>query len=242
MIPMYQIAICDDRREDRAHLQTLLRQVLRDRHIEAELTLYPGAGALLQDLAGGRGPYDLYLLDILMGEENGMELARALRERGDQGRLVFITSSRDYAVDGFEIGADNYLLKPVTAEKLSQAMARLLKSRNTVTFYAETGGLLPLPADTILWAEAFSHTICLHTTAKSVSVRGPLEDARQRLAAYGFVRCHRSYLVNLAYVAEIGRREVLLTDGSRVPVSRGGAQALQEALMHYVESSAGFDL
>ena len=96
---MYQIAICDDRREDRAQLSALTRQVLRDKHIEAELTLYATAAALLQDMQGGHAPYDLYLLDILMGDENGVDLARTLRQMRDPRRLVFVTSSRDYAVE-----------------------------------------------------------------------------------------------------------------------------------------------
>ena len=238
---MYQIAICDDRREDRAQLSALTRQVLRDKHIEAELTLYATAAALLQDMQGGHAPYDLYLLDILMGDENGVDLARTLRQMRDPGRLVFVTSSRDYAVEGFELGADNYLLKPVTAEKLGRALSRLLKSRNTVMFYSESGSLLPLSADSILWAEAFSHSIQLHTATKAVTVRGPLEDVRQKLEQYGFVRCHRSYLVNLAYISEIGRREALLIDGTQIPISRGNFQMLQEALLRYTESNIDFD-
>lgn len=239
---MYQIAICDDQPEDSQRLLALTRQILQNKRIDGNISLFSTPAALLHDLDERHSSYDLYFLDIFLGKESGLDLARALRERGDQGKLIFVTVSPDYALECFDLGTDNYLVKPITEEALSRALTRLLKRRDLVAFSSFGGSLLPLSADTILWAEAFSHTTQLHTASKTILVRGTLEETKRKLEAYGFARCHRSYLVNLDHVEEIGKRELQLSDGTWIPIGRSGARSFREAFFQHTQVQAAFDV
>lgn len=234
---MYQIAVCDDERETGSRIRDLVESALREQGVDAAITVYQAPSEVLADLRNNDRRYDLYLLDILMGDENGVELARALRSTGSRAKLIFITSSPDFWRDGYKVEASDYLLKPVDPVELSQVLSRLLKGPDMVTLRLLSGGTVLLPADGICWAEAFDHTTQVHTATEDYAVLGTLGEVAKNLPGEKFFRCHRSYLVNLDRVAQVERTSLHLTDGTRIPVSRGNAQKIQEAIIRNAEGS-----
>lgn len=234
---MYQIAICDDDQAAGSQIRDMAKLALREQGIDAAFTVYQSPSKLLADLWNAGCQYDLYLLDILMGDENGVELARTLRSMGSRAKLVFITSSPDFWRDGYKVEASDYLLKPVDPAELSQVLNRLLKGPDTVTFRSVSGSTVLIPVNNICWAEVFDHTVQIHTVTGDYTIPSTLGEVEKYLPGEKFFRCHRSYLVNLDFVDQVERTSLHLTVGARLPISRGNARDIQEAIIRNAEGS-----
>ena len=234
---MYQIALCDGDPKEVEQIHGITERVLREGGIEAAITVYESPLQLLKDLHNSRHQYDLYLIDILMGNASGVELAHALRSMGIQARSVFISNSQDFWRDGYKVEASDYLLKPVDSEELSQVLRRLLKAANVVALRVASGRTISVSAESISWAEAFDHTTEVHTINGNYTVLSTLGEVEKGLPRGRFYRCHRSYLVNLDYVEQVDRTSLRLIDGTRIPVSRGNSQKIKEAIIYNAEGS-----
>ena len=233
--PKHYIAVCDDDPEVLDEITSLVRAALAAD--SAEIDRFSSGETLLQTLRQEPDRYDLLLLDILMGELNGVELARTLRSGGNRTRLVFVTSSREFVLDGYKVEASDYLLKPVDPAELTETLSRLLRRPSAAEFKTPGESALLIIPDDIRWAEAFDHTTRLHTAGGEHMVLGTLGEAAEKLPKEKFMRCHRSYLVNLDYVCQVGRTELHLTDGVRIPISRGSSGRVREALIQNCEAS-----
>lgn len=188
---------------------------------------------------------DVVFLDIHMPGLTGLELADVLRRFKVPPAAVFVTAHDQHGVDAFDLNAVDYVLKPVRAERLAEAVRRVLAAREQGTstpapapdegVSVERGGVTRLiPRSEIRYVEAEGDYARLHTTAaESYLVRIPLSNLEQDWAAAGFVRIHRSSLVSLRYVTGIrtiaGRTTVLLGD-EELPVSRRLAPGLRTRL------------
>lgn len=232
---MYQVAVCDDDAKDGRHICGLAEQILQERGIEAQISLFHSPGQLLSDIETMHSRYDLFLLDILMGETNGIELAQILRGSGSRGVLIYTTSSRDYAIDGYKVQASGYLLKPIEKDALDTAIGRILARRDAILVESE-GVLKTLLLSDIQYAEALGHYVTLRTgQGEAVKLRATLTEVQRRLGAARFVRCHKGYLVNLAQVREVGTNHILLHGGTTIPLGRQYRYELQKGMVRYME-------
>lgn len=186
------------------------------------------ATAALRELNERR--FDAIFLDINMPGLSGLELAGVLRKYAEPPAVVFVTAHEDKAVDAFEVGAVDYLLKPLRAQRLAQAIARVLAARENHTrpttsptskspatddvIPVEMSGVTSLiPRDSISWVEAVGDYARLHAHSGAHLVRIPLSTLASRWHDHGFHRVHRSYLVALHMVTG------LRTQGSTTMVS-----------------------
>ena len=236
---MIRCCICDDRPED---LSLLLEYAGAFSRAHPDLPLrtetFSSAGALLEAVRQ-RGGFDLYLLDVLMPGLNGLELARRLREQGDWGEILFLTVSREFAVDAFQVRAAGYLLKPVQQESFDREVLRcartLLPLDGPSLFLRTRDGVRRVRHREITLIESFDHhrMVCLADGA-SLQVTATLSSLWQQLQPTGlFFRPHRAYLVNLEYVSGFSCTELRLTDGRRVPISRKLYAGLKEAYLRF---------
>ena len=237
---MYHIAVCDDNQEEAHLISRMAREIMAQREIEAQLDLFFDPESLLDKLQQVQNQYDLFLLDILMEERNGIQLAQALRQRGYRGKLIYITVSRDYAIDGYKVKADDYLLKPVEKDMLDQAIGRVLPRLETVLLET-TGGMKILRLQQILYAESVGHYVLIQLGDKGepLRLRATLLQVQQKLGAEKFVRCHKGYLVNLAQVREVrvSTSQILLHGGDAIPLGRQYRYEVQKAVVQYVEQA-----
>ncbi len=215
------IAICEDVPAERELLLSLARDWARGAGARVFLEAFASAEALVFHRAGGK-EFDLLLLDIGMRGMSGMELARELRAQGCGAQIVFITGYADCMAEGYDVGALHYLLKPVSREKLfsvlDRARAHLPKPRRAVLLPCGDG-VARLFAEEILYAEVFSHSMVFHADGTHFEARMTVAQAQAALGE-GFVRCHRSYIVNLCRVRQIRKTDLLLDDGRTVPLAR----------------------
>lgn len=194
---------------------------------------------------------DVVFLDIRMPGLDGLELARVLGMIPDPPVVVFVTAYEDKAVDAFDIGATDYLMKPVSRERLANTMRRIVKSRRDLAAPAEEQGgddeVIPVelagttklvPRSSVRWVEAQGDYARLHTGDGSHLVRIPLSQLEDRWSDAGFVRIHRSFLVALplvtelrmsasGYVVRVGNGD----DAAELPVSRRHTRELKDRLV-----------
>lgn len=213
---MISIAICDD---DPAQVRAL-KKMLTEWGRPVAVREYGSAGQFLYSYPDA--PCDLLLLDIEMGEMNGMELARALRDRGDTLPIIFITGYTEFMQDGFEVEALHYLLKPVDRARLFAALDRYADrhARERRLIFPSGDGSVCIDADDIVFLEAFGKKtqITLRDGRELLCSCG-LRYAAEKLKE-GFVSCHRSYVVNIGCIRAISKTEITLEGGKKIPLSR----------------------
>lgn len=237
---MLRFAVCDD---EPYLLDRLCAQV--GDCLEAlgrrdfRLARFSGGQALL---AAGED-FDLVFLDIQMDPPDGLETARALRRRGDECLVVFLTVLRERVFDAFEVRAFDYLVKPPDPGRLRRTLERALgdiEGRRARTLLIQRGTAREVvPLDEIAYCEVMGRKIYLHRADGGVlDYYDKLTDLERRLGG-GFFRCHRSYLVNLDRVRGCGGGQVRLSGGERVPVSRLRESNLTQALLRRMRERGG---
>jgi DNA-binding LytR/AlgR family response regulator len=187
---------------------------------------------------------DAVFLDIRMPGLDGMELARVLRRFARPPAIVFVTAYDDGAVDAFDLGVTDYVRKPVRAERLGESLRRVAgertkpasaKPEDELSIPVELAGTTRmLPRSSVRWVEAQGDYARLHTADASHLVRVSLATLAERWADAGFVRIHRSYLVQLRLVAELRLTHsgyVVAVDGTELPVSRRHTRELKDKLI-----------
>jgi DNA-binding LytR/AlgR family response regulator len=190
---------------------------------------------------------DVVFLDIRMPGLDGLELARVLARFAHPPAIVFVTAHDDRAVDAFDLGAADYLLKPLRADRLAESLRRVVEARTRAAPLAadepasdevipvELGGTTKmLPRSSVRWVEAQGDYARLYTAEGSHLVRVPLSVLAERWADAGFVRIHRSYLVAVRLITELrltGSGYVVLVDDRELPVSRRHTRELKDRLV-----------
>jgi DNA-binding LytR/AlgR family response regulator len=186
---------------------------------------------------------DAVFLDIRMPGLDGMELARILHRFAHPPAIVFVTAYDDGAVDAFDLGVTDYVRKPVRAERLAESLRRVAGLRQAPAPARADEPSIPvelagttrmLPRSAVRWVEAQGDYARLHTSDASHLVRVSLATLADRWADAGFVRIHRSYLVQLRLVAELrltGSGYVVAVDSTELPVSRRHTRELKDKLI-----------
>lgn len=230
------IAVCDDDVQDLAVMVQTVQRVMEKLKIKFSLTTFASSSALEEYLQEQDSSFDLFILDILMEGKNGMVLANQLRESGTRAALIFETNTPDYALDGYKVDADDYLLKPVTEEMLCTVLKRIFIRHSTILIDFD-GVSRPLRLSEILFAESVGHYAMIHMEKHSeqIRIRASLPMFLQQLGEQHFARCHKGYIVGLGQIAQVNPTTVLLRDGTSVPLGRKYRKALLETLVQYVE-------
>lgn len=232
----YRLAICEDDVGMQSSLCDLCKEILTGMEIPHEITLFPCACALEAVLAHRAQPFSLLILDIQMAGMTGMELAHILRKRGDEVSILFVTACPDYLLEGYEVRPVHYLLKPVTRETLEKVLRtdwELHHAPRTVVMRAG-GKAVSLTLADIRYVESRNHNLVVHQPGEELSFLMPLSEAERLLPHNQFARCHNSFLVNLSHVKLVGRSELTLRDGQRIPVGRRYYDSFQSAFVRYM--------
>lgn len=214
------VAICDDEKEQINLLRGLLLNWSSDKPFAVDIKEYNSAESFLFDYKDNS--CDLLMLDIEMRNLNGMELAHKLRDKGDMLPIIFITGYGDYISEGYDVEALHYLLKPVDEQKLYAVLDKYISRHNNTRsdeILVETDELaLHISADSIVFIEAFGRKTELHLSDNAV-IKSNMSIGTFIKTDF-FISCHRSYLVNLRYIKSIGKTEIFLDNGEKIPLSR----------------------
>jgi len=233
-IVTYKVAICDDNRIDADYVTGMLKDWATARGHLVHPAHFESAEEFLFHYAEEKD-YDILLLDIEMGGMDGVAMAKKVRQDNDAVQIVFITGYPDYIGEGYEVSALHYLMKPVGKEKLftvlDRALSNLQKQRKVVVLPVD-GELLRVPVEDIKYVEAFSHSVSVVTEAGTYELRKALSEM-EALLGEDFVRCHRSYLVNLDYIQNLSYQTIMMFSQKEIPIPRGKYNEIKNAFLEY---------
>ncbi|MCH1940128.1 LytR/AlgR family response regulator transcription factor [Holdemania massiliensis] len=240
---MIQMAICDDEAKEREKLSSMVL-AYGNRHPEWDSVVYLFAsGKELVDSLEAGNRYDIYLLDILMPDKNGIELASEIRKRDAEAVLIFLSSSEEFGVKAYRVRAYDYLVKPVDSRSLFHTLDELrqqILENKTDLFPIKTKtGIQPVHPVQLMYVEYQNHKCYYHLAEgeiiESATMRQPFDEIIQPLLAdRRFVKSTVAYLVNMAYIQSIEGRSLLLPKGICLPVSRSEITEVRKRFMSYL--------
>lgn len=242
---MIRIAICDD---SSAFLQQTKFMIDHwdapaARNIVTEL--FEDGDALLA--AHVKNPFDIILLDIIMPLLNGIEAARELREKDKSVKIVFLTSSTEFAVDSYTVKASNYLLKPVNPDSLFACLDELICELRSTTKSILVKGLDAthrIALSDIEHVEAQrKHVAFFLKSNHTVETLEPFYTYENTLLLEdGFFKCHRSYLVNIHHIDNYTHSEIVMRSGRRIPIARSCQKHFEAAYFRVIFGKVCDDL
>ena len=227
----YRIAICDDRQEDREYVRQLTARWAQQRGNQVEMTEFCSAEQFL--FSCPHPDFDLLLLDIEMGEMDGVSLAKQVRRTNELMQIVFITGYSDYITEGYEVAALHYLMKPVKEKKLFVVLDRAVERlhKNTKVLTLETSEeMVRVPLYQVSALEVQRNYVTVHAR-QDYTVKKSLSELMEQLDER-FFRVGRSAVVNLNDISRVTRSDIYLTDGRSIPLPRGAYDKLNRAIIH----------
>ena len=241
-----RIAICDDEEVQRELLKKYLALWSADKETSKENSMEVSSEISLEVNTFSSGEefifaweddrkYDLIILDIEMGRLSGMELAGRIRMQDEEVPILFVTGYDRYIAQGYEVAALHYLLKPLNREKFFEVLDKLSrkeKKEEKLLFWT-ADGVVSLPASKIWYLEARAHQCVLFARDGEYLLKTSFGETHKLLGGSEFVQCHRSYLVNVRHVASIVKRELILDDGRRLPMSRSAEKKVNQAFIEF---------
>ena len=228
-----RIAICDDEAVQQQIIQKYLEEwaEMNGEVLETELFI---SGESFSFAWEEDRVFDLLILDVEMGQLNGMELAAKIRSQDENIPILFVTGYDKYMAQGYEVSALHYLLKPVHKEKLFEVLdkvKKLGKNEEKLLFQTDKGPI-SLPVSKIWYVEARTHQCVLYTEEDEYILYSGINEMAEILGNYReFVRCHRSYVVNVRHILAAVKSELVLDDKRRIPVSRNSEKRVKQVFM-----------
>lgn len=217
---MIKIAICEDEKEQQDLLKTHINQIFKDLPIKYSLDIFNSGEELLKNYPKN---IDVFLIDIQLNEINGMDTARKIRETDNKAEIIFITSLIEYALEGYEVRAYRYLIKPVKYDDLKMHILNCIKEidiKNKQIIIKEQGNRIKLDISEITYIEVQKENITIHTLNKKYETKGTMNNIEKEINCSRFYRCHKSFLVNLEHIKSIKQYIAILENGEEVPISR----------------------
>ena len=237
-----QIAICDDEHLFRSQLMEFTKEYA-SMHPRQEIEVFEFSQAEdLIEAAGRIGGFDIYLLDIVIPGMNGIELGVQLRRIGSDGRILYLTSSSEYAVDSFRAKPFNYILKPLKRAAfhaaLDEATASIASKKEKSLIVKTNESSVKLNLNNILYAQLQRRTICYHLTdgsaVESILIRTTFSETVQELLRdKRFVLCGASIVVNLHHITMVEKDALLFANTFKLYIPRKACASVRSAWYDY---------
>ena len=231
---MISIAICDDSLQDAARLRGLCESF--SSACEIEYSVFTDAEEFLSEHQ--KAQFDIVFLDVEMPSQSGLDVGKKIRAANNQTIIIFSTSYPQYAIEGYNCEAFQYLLKPVSKEKLETTLRCAIRKISILHQYhcvKTKFAVQQIPISEILFIEYCRKHIIYHTKNNLIETTGRFSDVNDELQKYGFYQSHQGYIVNLAKIKSIQGYSVILEDNSSVLVSVRKKSSVLLAYAKYLE-------
>jgi len=237
---MLKIAICDDNIADLSNMASIINDYKasqRDKHI-IEYTAFQSAIDLIAAMESGQR-YDLVLLDILMPFMTGMDAAKEIRQFNQDVKIIFSTSSPEFAVESYSVGAYYYAIKPIWDEKLFILLDKVISEKEVQkgnSFLIKSkAGLTRIYINRLEFAEVIGRIIFYHLADGSViEALGSMSDLEEELLSNPcFIKPHRSYIINMDHIDMLSQREIKMKSLALVPIAKANYQTVKTAYIAF---------
>ena len=234
---MIRIAIVDDEKLIREHIKTLIK----NKQVECLIDTYSAGEELLRT----DKCYDMVFLDIQMEGINGIETARVLRQKTEDAVLIFITGVKEYVFDAFDVAAFHYLIKPIDEQKFADVFKRAVlevgKKKQQVNgqlFVKTRYRNVTLEQNDVLYIESRGKKVEIHTKTDVIDAYAGIGELEKQLKQK-FYRCHRGYLVNLAFIMEYSNDSITLNNGECIILAKEKYGEFVKVYMRYLKNGGG---
>lgn len=236
---MLQIAVCDDNIDELSNMVQLIEQYRSVRNLNCEYSVFPNGFELVSAIEKGKR-FDIYCLDIIMPGFMGIDVAKEIRGFDKTAPILFFTSSPEFALESYSVKAINYVLKPISKEKLFITFDEVLeqikavKDENAIVVKNKEG-IQRILISNLVFAEVISRNVLYHLrSGKVIECAEPFSSTCDKLMNYGcFIKPHRSYIVNIQYVDTIEKHQITLQTLSSIPVSQGKVKEIKQQYLNY---------
>ena len=236
---MIKIAFCDDDSAVLSDLHELLALYRAEKNKEIDDYTFHSPLDLIAEIERGTR-FDILFLDVLMPGQNGIDAATEIRNYDKTAKIIFLTSSSEFAVQSYTVNAFYYQLNPICVEGFARLMDTVLsqcekEQASSLILHCKTGITRIKPAQ-LEYCEVIHRTLFIHlTSGKVLECIGSLDELGRQLIPYGsFLRPHRSYLVNLEYIQNLSYRAITMSCLAEIPIPRGKYNEIKNAFLEYV--------
>lgn len=237
---MLKIAICDDTISELKILYNAVTEFVKI-YIEYNFNvkMFSSAYELLEDVEKSGG-FDILILDVIMPDINGIELAQKIRQRNEKCEIIYISGSKEFAIDAFEVGALHYLIKPFKKEKLNNVLTKAIKIiKTTVPKYIikkTNKGIRKINLLDIVYIESMEHYQHIHlNNSEILIIYDKLSNIYSELAEDNrFFMPHRSFIVNMNYISSIMQKDIVMTSGIKIPLPKNKYLKVKDMYTSYM--------
>ena len=236
---MINIAICDDQDYDRKILKQILEKISLKNNIRFNMEEFKSGKELLNIYIRDIPKFDVIFLDIVLGDSNGIDIAKCILDLYKSVKFIILSSSKEFILDGYDISAVNYIIKPASTERIEKELLRAIDiQENNKRFYEvnKNGSTILLKLNNIYYFEVNYRKINVYEKENVIDYYERLDNVEKDLDDKGFKRCHRSYIINISKIKELRNNEVKLLNGQIVPVGRKYKENLKETFFEYIQT------
>jgi DNA-binding LytR/AlgR family response regulator len=236
---MIQIAVCDDNIDELSNMVQIINLYRISKNFSCEYAVFQNGFDLVSALEKGKR-FDIYCLDVIMPVFMGIDVAKEIRAFDKTAPILFFTSSPEFALESYSVKAINYVLKPISKEKLFFTFDEILEQIKVekdvdVLIVKSNEGIQKILISNLVFAEVIGRNVLYHLhSGKIIECRESFSSVCDNLLKYGcFIKPHRSYLVNMQYVDTIENHQLTLQNLSSVPVAQGKAKEIKQQYLNY---------
>ena len=237
---MINIAICDDNKDHLDILVNIIEEYIGKHilHYNINYKVFENGADLLDQIEKGVR-YQIILLDIIMPLGNGIDIAKEIRLFDNLCKIIFLTSSPEFAVDSYSVDAFNYLLKPTSYEKLKpvfeKAISEIIETRDESVLVNAKSGLTKVYVYNIEFVEIIGRHLLYNLSGGIIlEVKGTLGELEKTLLSFNrFIKPHRSYIINMDFIDTITTKEIKTRSNKRIPISRINYQEIKKTYIEY---------
>lgn len=236
---MLQIAICDDNIDELSNMVQLINLYRTSKNLNCEYAVFANGFELISAIEKGK-KFDMYCLDIIMPGFTGIDVAKEIRNFDKTAPIIFFTSSPEFALESYSVKAINYVLKPVSKEKLYFTFDEILeqikvKKEEDSIIVKSKEGIQKILVSKLTFVEVIGRNVLYHLhSGKVIECTERFSSVCNTLSKYRcFMKPHRSYLVNMQYVDTIENHRITLQTLSSIPIAQGKAKEMKQQYLYY---------
>lgn len=235
---MIKAAFCDDDPTVLEEMRVLFEKYCGARSQEIACAMFHSPLEVLEEIEKGMR-WDILFLDVLMPGQNGINVAREIRQYDTDIKIIFLTSSAEFAVESYTVGAYFYQMKPVREaqffELMDSVVAACNRARQGSLLLFSKSGIRRIELEKLVYCEVMGRTLIFHMENGEIfEGGGGMDGLCKKLLPYGnFLRPHRSYLVNMEYVKSISYKTIVMSGDVNVPIPHGKYTEIKESYLAY---------